>query len=214
VLGTVLGTGVLEAGPDQRDHPDPPCGQESFAVLRRYVEVMTAPTVEVRRSARRRRTVSAYREGDTIVVLLPARMTEVEEAHWVEVMLAKIQRRSRRQPNDSALSSRALELSERYLDGLARPTSVRWVDNQFSRWGSCTVADGSVRLSQRLQVMPGWVVDYVLIHELAHLLVPDHGHRFWEWVNRYPRTERARGFLEGVSAAAGLPDAELGDAED
>jgi len=176
---------------------------------------MTAPTVEVRRSARRRRTVSAHREGDTIVVMLPARMTEAEEAHWVEVMLAKIQRRSRRQPSDADLSSRAHGLSGRYLDGLARPTSVRWVDNQSTRWGSCTVADGTIRLSQRLQPMPGYVVDYVLIHELAHLLVPDHGRQFWEWVNRYPRTDRARGFLEGVSATAGRPsNGDLADVAD
>jgi len=82
---------------------------------------------------------------------------------------------------------------------------VRWVDNQNQRWGSCTVVDRTIRLSSRLQGMPTWVVDYVLLHELAHLLVPGHGPDFWQWVDRYPKTERARGFLEGVSATTAAP---------
>jgi hypothetical protein len=73
-----------------------------------------------------------------------------------------------------------------------------------ARWGSCTPADGTIRVSERLREMPGWVLDYVLVHELAHLLVPGHGADFWELVGRYPRAERARGYLEGVAAAAGL----------
>lgn len=139
-----------------------------------------------------------------MVVLLPAGMREAEEAHWVEVMLTRLQRRSQPRPTDDALSSRAEELSQRYLDGLAQPASVRWVDNQKARWGSCTVADGSIRLSSRLVGMPVWVGDYVILHELTHLIVPDHGRQFWQWVNRYPRTERARGYLEGVAAAESL----------
>jgi predicted metal-dependent hydrolase len=78
------------------------------------------------------------------------------------------------------------------------------VANQGSRWGSCTPVDRTIRLSSRLQGMPSWVVDYVLVHELAHLLVPGHGPDFWALVEQFPRTERARGYLEGVSATAGL----------
>lgn len=113
-------------------------------------------------------------------------------------------RDQRRRPGDEELRHRALELSARYLDGRADPSSVRWVGNQNSRWGSCTPADGTIRLSRRLFGMPAWVVDYVLVHELAHLLVPGHGPEFWDLVGRYPRTERARGYLEGVAAAAHL----------
>ena len=41
------------------------------------------PEVEVRRSKRRRRTVSAYRDGDRIVVLIPASFSKADEAEWV-----------------------------------------------------------------------------------------------------------------------------------
>lgn len=162
--------------------------------------------VEVRRSARRRRTVSAYREGDRTVVLIPARMSEAEEQRWVGVMLDKLAaQESKRTLGDAELTERAARLSEQYFGGRARPRSVRWVTNQNTRWGSCTPAEGSIRLSHRLQGMPEYVVDYVLLHELAHLLVPGHGPRFWELLESYPRTERARGYLEGVVAAERLP---------
>jgi hypothetical protein len=85
------------------------------------------------------------------------------------------------------------------------------VGNQGSRWGSCTPSDGTIRLSSRLQGMPPWVVDYVLLHELAHLAVPGHGPRFWALLESYPRTERARGYLEGVAATAGLDFSDTAD---
>ncbi|MGW3300430.1 M48 metallopeptidase family protein [Streptomyces rubiginosohelvolus] len=162
--------------------------------------------VEVRRSTRRRKSVSAYREGDRTIVLIPARMSQAEERRWVGVMLDKLAaQESKRHLGDTELTERAARLSAQYFDGRARPASVRWVTNQNTRWGSCTPAEGSIRLSHRLQGMPEYVVDYVLLHELAHLLVPGHGPGFWRLLAAYPRTERARGFLEGVVAAERLP---------
>ena len=162
--------------------------------------------VEVVRSARRRRTISAHRVGDRIVVQVPARMSRAEEAQWVERMTRRVlagEKRSRR--SDVELVARATQLSSRYLGGRAAPVSVRWVDNQVSCWGSCTPADRTIRLSRRLVGMPDYVIDYVLLHELAHLIEPGHGSSFWELLSGYPRLERARGYLEGVAAAAGLP---------
>jgi predicted metal-dependent hydrolase len=165
--------------------------------------------VEVRRSERRRRMVSARREGDTVVVFIPGWMSESEERRWVDEMVRRLERSEarRRSPGrtgDDALRRRSSELSRRYLDGLAEPTTVRWVAPMRTRWASCTPADGTIRVSERLRDAPGWVVDYVLVHELTHLLEPGHDERFWGWVRRYPRTERAIGYLEGLSAAAGL----------
>ncbi|NJP68818.1 YgjP-like metallopeptidase domain-containing protein [Streptomyces spiramenti] len=162
--------------------------------------------VEVRRSSRRRRTVSAYREGGRTIVLIPARMSEDEERRWVSVMMEKLAaQEQRRYLDDAELAARAEQLSARHLDGRAVPRTVRWVTNQQSRWGSCTPAAGSIRLSHRLQGMPEYVLDYVLLHELAHLLVPGHGPGFWRLLEGYPHTDRARGFLEGVVAAERLP---------
>jgi predicted metal-dependent hydrolase len=159
--------------------------------------------VEVRRSKRRRRTVSAYREGDRIIVLIPASLTRRQEAEWVETMVARLEKSERRRrPTDDDLQARAAALSDEYLGGLAQPVSVQWVDNQQSRWGSCTPGDRTIRLSARLQGMPSWVVDYVLVHELAHLLAPGHDASFWAWVDRYPHAEKAKGYLLGWSAAA------------
>ena len=166
--------------------------------------------VEVRRSARRRRTVAAHREGDRIVVLIPARFSRAEEARWVAQMVRDILAREDRnrlrgaRAGDAALMSRALELNRHYFEGRAQPQSVTWVDTMRSRWGSCTPIDRTIRLSDRLRDFPPWVVDYVLVHELAHLVVPGHGPDFWVLVDRYDRTERARGFLEGVAAAGRL----------
>lgn len=161
--------------------------------------------VEVRRSRRRRRTVSAYREAGKIIVMVPASLSQREVDRWVVDMVARIERReARRRPSDDELLQRAGQLSDRYLGGMAKPTSVRWVDNQNARWGSCTPGDGSIRLSSRLQKMPGWVVDYVIVHELAHLLVPGHDADFWAWVAHYPQTEKAKGYLLGWSAAASV----------
>ena len=166
---------------------------------------VSTPDVEVRRSRRRRRTVSAYRQDGRTIVLIPARFSKAEEQQWVTTMLERLARGDRRRrPSDAQLTARAADLSERYLGGLARPSSIRWVPNQNSRWGSCTPSDGTIRISDRVKGMPAYVLDYVVLHELAHLLVPGHGPEFWSMLRGYPRTERARGYLEGVAAAAGL----------
>jgi predicted metal-dependent hydrolase len=169
------------------------------------------PVVEVRRSQRRRRTVSAYRDGERVVVLIPAQFSGAEEREWVDRMVARLAARERRGHTDQALFERAQRLAERYLaehPSASTPRTVRWVRNQQGRWGSCTPSDRSIRISDRLRGFPDWVIDYVILHELAHLIVANHNAQFWALVGRYPRAERARGYLEGISAAAGLGMAE------
>lgn len=166
------------------------------------------PPVEVVRSARRRRTISAHRVGERIVIHVPARMSRREEQEWVDRMVARVLASERRRlRSDDELMARARELSALYLGGRAEPAAVRWVDNQVQRWGSCTPEERTIRLSRRLVGMPDYVVDYVLLHELAHLVEPGHGPRFWDLLADYPRLERARGYLDGVAAALGLPAA-------
>ncbi len=164
------------------------------------------PLVEVRRSNRRKRTVTAFRERDTIVVLLPGRMSVREEREWVDQMVRRVLAREARAAGptgDAELADRAAQLIAAYLDEVPPPLSVTWVGNQQHRWGSCTPSTRTIRLSDRLRPLPAWVVDYVLLHELAHLVEPSHSARFWSLVARYPQAERARGYLEGYQAAGG-----------
>jgi predicted metal-dependent hydrolase len=156
--------------------------------------------VEIRRSARRKRTVRAYREGDRTIVLMPANLSRAVEEEHVRSLLARLDRREQRvRPSDDELLARATALSRRWFDGVAVPSSVRWVTNMDKRWGSCSSTDRSIRLSDRLKGMPPYVVDYVLVHELAHLVEPNHSAAFWALVDVYPEAEKAKGFLEGVS---------------
>jgi predicted metal-dependent hydrolase len=159
--------------------------------------------VEVVRSARRRKTVQARQVGGVLRVSIPASMTVADEQHWVAEMVRRMERRAATEGAD--LGVRAAVLAERY--DLPRPTVIRWVNNQEGRWGSCTPADRTVRISSRLVGEPAWVLDYVIVHELAHLVVPRHDARFWKLVHRYPRADLARGFLIARSVDPGLdPD--------
>lgn len=147
--------------------------------------------VEVVRSARRRKTVQARQVNGVLRVSIPATMTSMEEERWVSEMVHRMERKQATDRLD--LVPRARELAGRY--DLPLPATIRWVSNQEWRWGSCTPSESSIRISDRLVGEPGWVLDYVIVHELAHLLIRSHGPRFWALVGRYPKTERARGFL-------------------
>lgn len=147
--------------------------------------------VEVVRSARRRKTVQARRVNGVLRVSIPASMTKVEEERWVSEMVRRMERQHAADEID--LPRRAEALAARYR--LPRPDSIRWVANQEWRWGSCTPSDRAIRISSRLVGEPGWVLDYVIVHELAHLSVHGHSRPFWDLVARYPRAERARGYL-------------------
>jgi predicted metal-dependent hydrolase len=147
--------------------------------------------VEVVRSAKRRKTVSAQMVDGRLRVSIPSWMSKAEEQRYVDDMVRRMTRRRTAETID--LPERARALATRY--GLPLPASIRFVDNQLARWGSCTPADRTIRLSSRLAAYPPWVLDYVIVHELAHLVEAGHGPRFKELVGRYPRVERATGFL-------------------
>ena len=159
--------------------------------------------IKIVRSAQRAKTVSAREQDGYLLVQAPAAMSDAELQPIIEKLRRRLERRQARaapELDDAVLQQRAQELNRRYFDGALRWQSVRWVTNQEkSRWGSCTPATGAIRLSSRLAAMPAWVRDYVLVHELAHLLEANHGSRFWRLVNRYPRTERARGYLMALA---------------
>jgi Zn-dependent protease with chaperone function len=157
------------------------------------------PAVEIRASARRRKWVAAHWEGDTVVVMVPQRMSKRERLSCAEELAARlVADRERRRPTDEELTRRAAELSTRYLDGLAIPSAVTWSSRQRHRWGSCSPADRTIRINDRLLDVPEWVLDAVLVHELAHLLHGDHSAAFAELTARYPRSPDAAIFLDGM----------------
>lgn len=147
--------------------------------------------VEVVRSERRKKTVQARLVDGVVRVHIPASMTEDEERHWVDRMVERVMKRY--ETDDDALAERARSLAAKL--GLPTPASIVWSDRQRVLWGSCTIATGHIRISSRLVDFPTWVLDYVIVHELAHLVEPNHSPAFWEIVGRYGRAERARGFL-------------------
>lgn len=160
--------------------------------------------VEVIRSAKRRKTVSASIVDGRVVVRMPTFMTRAQEAEYVATLVARLERQRSSEAVD--LPARAATLARRYR--LPAPTSIRFVSNQAHRWGSCTPSTGEIRLSDRIASFPAWVLDAVIVHELAHLVHARHSPAFWELAHRYPRTERAYGFL----LAKQLTDDDVDDA--
>ena len=159
--------------------------------------------VEIVRSQRRKKTVSAELRGGTLVVRAPASMSDKALEPFIEKLQKRLARQYRSAPaSDAALEERAQALNAQFFNGRLRWRSIRYVNNQTTLYGSCTPSRGTIRLSGRLKEMPHWVHDYVLIHELAHLEEANHGPRFWALVNRYPLTERARGYLMAMGLEA------------
>jgi predicted metal-dependent hydrolase len=152
---------------------------------------VAALPVEVVRSSKRRKSVSARIVDGRIVVRMPQWMSKAQEAEYVEAMVAKLVRQHTAEAVD--LEARAATLAKRY--DLPTPSSIRFVGNQVSRWGSCTPGTGEIRISDRIASFPGWVLDAVVVHELAHLVEADHGPAFHALADRYPKQERAYGFL-------------------
>ena len=159
---------------------------------------MSQLPVEIVRSRRRKRTAQAYEADGRLRVLVPAGMSQEDEASIVATLVGRMSRKLSTREVD--LGTRARELADRY--GLPAPEIIEWSDRQQVRWGSCA-SDGQIRISSRLAAMPGWVLDWVVIHELAHLQVPNHGPQFQELVGRYELGERAEGYLIAKSETGG-----------
>ncbi|GAB4559288.1 MAG: M48 family metallopeptidase [Anaerolineae bacterium] len=169
--------------------------------------------VIIKRSARRKKTVSARLVDDHIEILAPADIPEAELHEIIRDLrsrlLKKIERSRLNEDNaDGRLEERARQLNKRYFNNRLKWRSIRYVSNMKRRFGSCSPSTGDIRISDRTARFPQWVQDYVLIHELAHLVEPNHSKAFWKPVNRYPLTERARGFLIAVSMDEGSDDAD------
>jgi predicted metal-dependent hydrolase len=156
--------------------------------------------IVVIRSKKRKRNISAYRQGGKIVISIPARLSKAEERAIVPEMIAKIRSKEVAAP-ESELLELADQLLSRYAPEIAlRPASVAW-RNMNERWGSCTSVDRTIRLATKLQSAPEYVLEFVLYHEAIHLQHSDHGEDFYEYLHRYPRHLEAEAFLAGYELA-------------
>lgn len=152
--------------------------------------------IEIIRSTRRRKGVSAELKAGTLLVRAPAHLSDEELAPIITKLQERLERRVRPvAESDAELETRAQRLNRQYFKGQLRWESIQYVKNQTKLYGSCTPAHGTIRISDRVALLPDWVRDYVVMHEISHLVEANHSPRFWKLVNRYPLTERARGYL-------------------
>lgn len=196
--------------PSLFDSDDTLAATENVTAANEAVEFVYQRTdltkVEVKRSKRAKRNVTAYRDNDKTVVTVPTRMAKRDVDAYVVELVNRLDDRDERASSQQSLESRARGLSIKHLgqdlfETHKVPVKIRWVTNQNSRWGSCTPDEGNIRLSHRMQRMPSYVIDSVIIHELIHLLVADHSPAFYELMNRFPQHEKAKAYLDGYSHA-------------
>lgn len=164
------------------------------------------PPIRIVASPRRRRSVGARILDDgTLELRVPQWMPAAERQRWAERMRARLERQMQRaRPSDASLQERAEGLNRRYFDGRLRWRSITWAPTA-ARWGSCNTGAQLIHVAERARRLPEWVLDYIVVHELAHLEQPDHGPAFWELVSRYRLAERARGYLIAVDHREGGP---------
>ena len=160
------------------------------------------PPVRIITSRKRRRTVAARLRSGVLELVVPASMSIAEREHWAEVMSRRLERRAeRRRPTDERLEERARRLNERLFGGRLHWTAIGFAEMDH-QWGSCSFTDGAIRIARRAGELPDWVLDYLLVHELAHLVHSDHGAEFHALENRYPLAERAKGYLLALDSMA------------
>jgi len=159
--------------------------------------------VRVIRSTRRKKSSAARIVNGTIEVRIPSWMSPDQELSAVDDLVKRIERSRRVNEGADVLAERARALSATY--DLPEATEIKWATNQNTRWGSCTIATGVIRISSRLTQVPGWVLDYVILHELTHLVEPGHDAAFHALMERYPKADRAEGFLDAMTLGCADP---------
>jgi len=161
---------------------------------------MDPSQITIIRSPRRKRTIQTKYTQGRLWIYLPAGMNKTEETKWIDRMIKRNERSEQKRTtrkSDTWLMNRAQVFNKKYFNGTL-DFSINYVSNQNSRFGSCTSAEKTIRISEKVKTMPSWVQDYVIIHELTHLVYPDHSKKFWETVNQYPYAERAKGYLIAI----------------
>jgi predicted metal-dependent hydrolase len=177
---------------------------------------MTPSEVTIIRSRRRKKTIQTKYGDGHLWIYLPAGMSPGAEQKWIDRMMERHERWKQKhttKKSDDWLMQRARELNKKYFDSYLE-FSITFVTNQNYRFGSCTSMDRTIRISHRVRTMPLWVQDYIILHELTHLIYPDHSKKFWDKVNQYKYAERAKGYLIGIGAKREAPEVQTTNPDD
>ena len=162
---------------------------------------LTPFVVKISYSAKRKRTVSARLEGDVLLVTAPSNINKDRLEKIVEKLKGRInsRRQKARLKKDRPLEEITQKINRKYFENRLNVRSIEYSHHQKKRYGSCDHVTGTIRISSRIKDVPGWVRDYVIVHEMAHLIEPNHGKDFYDLVARYELAERARGYLMGMT---------------
>ena len=189
--------------------PNMPALTPKKSIKKEHEELLSRlPEFRVIRSSRRKRTLHAFRQNGVIEIHIPDRLSRRQEFDVIPEMIDLVLKRENRlRKSDGALFEMCDQLLAEFLPEFnERPISVTWRVMR-ERWGSCTTVDKTIRISDRLNGSPDYVLRYVLFHELIHLRIAGHGDDFHELLARYGDKERAEAFLEGYEAGSqGSPD--------
>lgn len=124
-----------------------------------------------------RSTHVGYLEGKTIVLRLCSHVTASERTKAIRVLLSRVVAGD----FQAEIERRVHEINRRTVNRPIRRISLKY---NTSNWGSCS-SRGNINLSTRLLFAPQEVQDYVILHELAHLVEHNHSDRFWALVKQY-----------------------------
>jgi len=157
----------------------------------------------------RRRSISLEVKDDATLIIRAPRFVPqsfldellVKKSSWIEKRRAQALRRRqfRNQIDIKACRAKAAELIPQrvaYYSGLTGISYLRVkINSAKKRWGSCS-ARGNLNFSWRLALAPLEVIDYVVVHELAHIIHRNHSKRFWALVSKlYPNYKTCRKWL-------------------
>jgi len=154
-------------------------------------------SVEITRSSRRRKSVGARLKGNVMLVSAPCHIPDTSLESIIKSLKEKFSKSLLRKKlnQEKCLVDVAEGINRKYFYGKLKDYFIEYVTGQKSKFGCCNYQSRSIRISHRIAFMPQWVRDYVIMHELAHLIEPNHSKAFWDLVANYKLAERARGYL-------------------
>lgn len=170
--------------------------------------------VEIVRSPKRKRTSSASIRNGVIRILVPQGLAPEREAEIAGDLIKRIKAKiTQPRKTDLQLRNKAQIINARYFQGRLK-FAITWSAHQTKRWGSCSVRSKEIRISRTCENFPEYVLDHIILHELTHLIYPNHGPEFKAFVRKYSEHDKAEGFLEGWCKALAIKPADEHDDAD